>query len=215
MDELFQNGFCNRCETTKWVWITKHFEWNPPENPNQRKAIAKVASQIPDDCTWKRDFMRVCGGIFGAATPSEASPSETVSQPLPNQEQEQEELQLPLSSCDDDVKKCPVDSLIELYHELMPMNPQCKVANESRKSAIKARWKQAAALDCEPFGYTTKSSGLNALRRFFEVCAESKFLTGQAPPLPGKPAFVADIDFIFSPSGFARTLENKYHREAA
>ena len=64
--ELFQNGFSNRCETTKWVWVTKHFDWNPPENPNQRKAIAKVVLQIPDDCVWKRDFMRVSGGFFGA-----------------------------------------------------------------------------------------------------------------------------------------------------
>ena len=41
--ELFQNGFANRCETTKWVWIAKHFEWNPPENPNQKKAAATVS----------------------------------------------------------------------------------------------------------------------------------------------------------------------------
>jgi hypothetical protein len=40
-------------------------------------------------------------------------------------------------------------------------------------------------------------------------------MTGRAPAAPGKPPFVADIDFIFSPSGFAKTLENKYHREAA
>ena len=97
----------------------------------------------------------------------------------------------------------------------MPRNPQCRVPNDVRKSAIRACWKQAAALDCEPFGYATKSAGLAAWRRFFEVCAESKFLTGQAPPLPGKPAFVTDIDFIFSPGGFAKTLENKYHRDAA
>lgn len=39
---------------------------------------------------------------------------------------------------------------------------------------------------------------------------------GQAPSFAaGKPPFVADIDFIFSPGGFAKTLENKYHRDAA
>ena len=36
--ELFAKGFANRCETTKWVWIRKHFEWNSPENPNQKKS---------------------------------------------------------------------------------------------------------------------------------------------------------------------------------
>jgi hypothetical protein len=125
-----------------------------------------------------------------------------------------EELQLPLSS-DDDMRKCPTGLLVNLYHELMPTNPQIKVINDSRRSAIKARWEQAAKLNCEPFGYATRSEGLAAWRRFFEVCAESKFLTGQVEPPPGKKRFLADIDFIFSPNGFAKTLENKYHRDAA
>lgn len=119
----------------------------------------------------------------------------------------------PLPS-DDDVRKCPVGSLVDLYHELMPLNPRVKVLGDDRKKAIRARWRQAAELECEPFGYSTKSQGLIAWRAFFEICAVSDFLTGKAQAQPGKPPFVADIDFIFSPSGFARTLENKYHREA-
>lgn len=119
------------------------------------------------------------------------------------------------SSSSDDLLACPVGSLINLYHECMPMNPQVKVLNEARRKAIRQRWKEAAAMNCKPFGYSTKADGLEAWRQFFEVCAESDFLTGRAPAQPGKPPFVADIDFLFSPSGFAKTLENKYHREAA
>lgn len=127
-----------------------------------------------------------------------------------------EEFQLHLSpETDDDVRKCPAGSLVNLYHELMPLNPSVKVLTKARKSAIRSRWIEAASLDCQPFGYTTKSGGLAAWRKFFEVCAESKFLIGLAPAQNGKPAFVADIDFIFSPSGFAKTLENKYHRDAS
>jgi len=112
------------------------------------------------------------------------------------------------------VRKCPTGSLVDLYHELMPNNPRVKVLNDARKGAIRARWLEAAKLKCEPFGYSTKSAGLSAWRQFFEICAESKFLTGLAPGLPGKSPFVADIDFIFSPASFAKTLENKYHRDA-
>jgi hypothetical protein len=121
--------------------------------------------------------------------------------------------QLPMSS-GDDVRECPYGTLANLYHDLMPLNPKMKVLNAARKSAMKARWNEAAKLDCEPFGYTTQAAGLEAWRQFFIVCAESKFLTGLAPAATGKPAFVADIDFLFSPSGFAKTLENKYHRDA-
>ena len=110
---------------------------------------------------------------------------------------------------------CPADAIVALYHEILPDNPRCKVLSDARRAAIRARWKEAAKLNCAPFGYSSRADGLVAWRRFFEVCAESDFLTGRAPGLPGKPPFVADIDFLMSPSGFAKTLENKYHREVA
>lgn len=110
---------------------------------------------------------------------------------------------------------CPTDELIKLYHELMPLNPQVKVINDVRRKAISARWKEAALLTCQPFGYSNRTEGLDAWCQFFEVCAASEFLTGRAPAMSGKPPFVADIDFLFSSSGFAKCLENKYHREAA
>lgn len=88
--ELFQKGFANRCETTKWVWICKHLEWNKPENPNQRKSAQKFAQSIPDECVWKRDFMRVCGHFLDLAAALEVNPSGTVSEPFLNQKQETE-----------------------------------------------------------------------------------------------------------------------------
>lgn len=114
-----------------------------------------------------------------------------------------------------DKPACPADEIVELYHEAMPNNPKVKVLNDARRKTIRARWKEAAGLDCKPFGYSSREDGLAAWRRFFEVCAESDFLTGRAPAQPGKPPFVADIDFLMSPSGFARCLENKYHRGAS
>lgn len=88
--ELFDKGFATRCEVTKWVWIRKHLEWNPPENPNQRKAASKMALAVPDECAWKREFMRVCGQSLGLEVPPESppqneplrNPSETVSKPV-------------------------------------------------------------------------------------------------------------------------------------
>jgi len=91
--ELFANGFANRCETTKWVWIIKHLDWNPPENPNQRKAAAKMAGTIPSQCSWKLAFMRVSAEMLGLETPEISNGCETLSEPLRNQEQEQEQEQ--------------------------------------------------------------------------------------------------------------------------
>lgn len=110
---------------------------------------------------------------------------------------------------------CPSAEIVALYHECMPDNPRCKILNDARKGAIRARWREAAALAHEPFGYTTRSEGMAAWKSFFQVCAESDFLTGKATPQPGRPPFLAEIDFIMSPQGFAKCLENKYHRTAA
>ncbi|WP_232469575.1 hypothetical protein [Burkholderia ubonensis] len=110
---------------------------------------------------------------------------------------------------------CPVARIVKSYHDLMPDNPRVKVLNDKRKRAIAARWREAAKLECKPFGYSTVEDGLRAWRAFFTVCAESAFLTGKAKPKPGQPVFIADIDFLMSPEAFAKCLENKYHRDAA
>lgn len=88
---LADAGFATRCEQTKWVWITQFLDWNPPENPNQRKAMAKVVDTVPDQCSWKSGFMRVCGHFLGETAAKNRKGSETLSEPFRNQEQEQEQ----------------------------------------------------------------------------------------------------------------------------
>lgn len=91
--ELFEKGFANRCETTKWVWIRKHLEWNPPENPNQRKAAVKLLASIPSECTWKAEFIAVCAASLDIDPNDFANPSGTVTEPFRNQDQDKEQEQ--------------------------------------------------------------------------------------------------------------------------
>lgn len=80
--ELLEKGFANRCETTKWVWLVKHMEWNPPENPNQRKAAVKVASGVPSNCFWRLAFMRACGKSLGLNVEPDVPPTPSTENPL-------------------------------------------------------------------------------------------------------------------------------------
>lgn len=89
LSELLSKGFANRCETTKWVWVRKHLEWNPPENPNQRKSAVKIAASVPNECGWKLDFMRVCGPSLGIEPPDNSNPSGTLNEGFLNQKQKQ------------------------------------------------------------------------------------------------------------------------------
>ena len=75
-------GFVSRCETTKWVWINKHFEWNKPENPLQLKGAKKIALTIPDECGWKLDYMRLYAGLLNIETKPFINPLQTLSKPV-------------------------------------------------------------------------------------------------------------------------------------
>lgn len=111
--------------------------------------------------------------------------------------------------------RCPIGHIVDAYHAAMPLNPQVRVLNDARKKMIAARWREAAKMKVGPFGYDNVRDGLEAWRQYFEICNNSLFLTGRAKAQQGRPPFVADIDFLMSPSGFASALENKYHREIA
>lgn len=80
------------------------------------------------------------------------------------------------------IPDAPITELVSLYHEKMPTNPRVKFLTDRRKGLIRARWREAASLDCRPFGYRDRASGLKAWAAFFEICAESAFLTGRATP---------------------------------
>ena len=104
-----------------------------------------------------------------------------------------------------------MQKIVDLYHECMPNNPRVKVVNKPRSGAMKYRWIEAAVLTCKPFGYKTQAEGLAAWRAYFEVCNESDFLTNKTPPSASHPNFKVDFDFLISPNGFAKALENRYH----
>lgn len=108
---------------------------------------------------------------------------------------------------------CPYEQIVSMYHDAMPDNPRCKVINDARKRLIRARWREAAKLQAKPFGYQTVDGGIAAWESFFRTAARSDFLTGRIPRKAGERKWQADLDFFMSPSGFARTLENRYHHE--
>lgn len=103
LHELFEKGFANRCETTKWVWVYRFLKWNLPENPNQWKAAQKIAATIPAECVWKPAFMRVFAELRAPDPAARAKAFATVPQPFRNQKQEQEQEQESIPSQGGDI----------------------------------------------------------------------------------------------------------------
>lgn len=199
------------------VWWHKRVEAEIAAADKRSKAAAEKASKAAEARWGKGDKQPASNPPINAPSMPEALPEEMRDEcpppsPLPPSEDIDPDGSHPSPS---EPLACPVEEIIALYHDAMPDNPRVKVATQARRAAIKSRWREASRLTCKPFGYRTRDDGLAAWRAFFETCGESAFLTGKADPRPGKPPFIADIEFLMSPSGFAKCLENKYHRETA
>jgi len=103
----------------------------------------------------------------------------------------------------------PVEEIIKLYHETLPMRPRMRVRTKARTDRIRARWHQLF----EDGQAVDRADALEAFQAFFKHCAESKFLTGRVPPSPGHDkAFIADLDWLMTANNFAKTVEDKYNR---
>lgn len=193
--ELLSNGFANRCETTKWVWIRKFLEWNPPENPNQWKAARKVASQVPSECGWKRDFVRVFN-TFAADDPiPEENPCETVSQPFRNQEQEQEQdKNTSVAYATPEFEK----QILDAYHELLPDLPAVRDWNDRRKRKLHARIR-------ERLKSGKPADGVAYWRQLFAKAAASDFLCGRKTDwrCPG-------LEWLLDAKNFTKLIEGSY-----
>lgn len=216
--EASDKGMAEHDAEAHMVAIPNFIRYNAPESPNVIKAWVGALDLLPEGPLKTRviarakDYAEALPEAFAKALPEAFAKS----MPYPEQEQEQEqEPEKATASPGGDQFRCPVEQIVAAYHRHMPGNPRVKVINAARRGTIKARWKEAAKLTCKPFGYETVPGGIAAWEDFFEICAQSPFLTGRATPQPGRPPFVADIDFLMAPASFAKCLENKYHREGA
>lgn len=111
------------------------------------------------------------------------------------------------------IPDCPQEKLIELYHELLPTCTRVEKWTPARQTVMRARWREEAKPNRDKHrGYTTLEEGLAYWRRFFAWCAESKFLTGQAPGRDGGAPFVASLTWLLKAENFAKAIEGNYHR---
>lgn len=207
--ETAREGFANRCETTKWVWVVAHLDWNEPENPNQRKAAAKCARAIPDNCAWKADFLRTSGDSLGLVAPAAPNPSATLPEPSPNQEQEQEQEQEKSNPSDEGSAKpppggvrpidpCPHSEIVDAYHAKLPMLRRVRDWTPDRQALLRARWRERPERQTVAWW-----------EGFFAYIAQSDFLTGRTEGRGGRP-FDCDLEWIVRPKNFRKIVEGKY-----
>lgn len=98
---------------------------------------------------------------------------------------------------------CPYESIISLYHDILPTCPRVSVISDKRKRYLQTRWRERPS-----------RQKLAWWQRFFEHVEKSAFLTGKAPPSAGRRvAFVADLEWLTTEGNFIHVIEGKYHDE--
>lgn len=94
---------------------------------------------------------------------------------------------------------CPIQRIVDLYHECLPDLPRCEKVTDARAGYLRQRWRQDLP-------------DLGDWRNFFGYVGQSRFLTGKAPGRNGQPPFVADLEWLTKPANYAKIAEGKYHR---
>ena len=95
--------------------------------------------------------------------------------------------------------KIPVQQIVELYHQILPMLPPVRKLTKAREGYIKQRWREGDLPDLEVW------------EKYFGYVSQSKFLTGGIEGRDGKPPFRADLEWITKPANYAKIFEGKYH----
>jgi hypothetical protein len=201
--ELLAKGFANRCETTKWVFICRHFEWNKPENPNQWKSAAKIASQVPNECSWAIEFKKVFAIASGAAPSEPPNRSETLPKPeaVTGAEAEAGSVTEELTSLSESVdsNRCPVNEIIEVFKVSCPSMPRPRIVPDAVKAQISSRWRQSP-----------KHQSLEFWKGYFEYCERNNFLAGRAPGRNGGKPFRASLEWLVTAGNFAKVINENY-----
>ena len=106
------------------------------------------------------------------------------------------------------VPPCPIDEIVNEYHNRLPSLPRVLVRNAKRDGLIRGRWREAFA----DGKFTDRADGMGLFCEFFDHVSGSRFLTGRADSKPGVPPFCADLEWLMRPTNWAKVVEGKYHR---
>lgn len=108
---------------------------------------------------------------------------------------------------------CPHQAVLALWAEVLPAMPQHLPSQwrGARADHLRARWRETAVEK----GWTTEADGLAYLRRLFAYVGQSAFLTGKTRPREGARPFCVELEWLVSPTNWAKVIEGKYHTEAA
>jgi hypothetical protein len=110
---------------------------------------------------------------------------------------------------------CQTQAVVDLYHEVLPELPRCRLMPEKRKAAISKfwRWVLTSSKGDGSRRAQTAEEALSWARDYFDRARENDFLMGRNPRTGEHANWQCDLDFLLTDRGMKHVIEKT--REAA
>lgn len=225
--EVFQQGMVKADFKARVMWVPNAIKHNRPESPNVVKSWAAEFDLIPE-CDLKREALEhlrasvhALGEAFGKAFDETFGKASLKA--MPNQEQEQEQEQKEpygsVGSADDQpgetapgkpgLPNCPVQDLVDLYHEVLPELPKVRLLNDGRRKAVGKLWRfvlTSKKSDGTPRAETAEQATA-WIRDYFGRARDNDFLMGRGYRSPEHAGWQCDLDFLLTDKGMKHVIE--------
>lgn len=221
-------GFCSYDEESEFVFVHEMASYQIASELKASdlrcKGIQKEYDQLADNPFLGAFYERYAESFHL----TNARGIEAPSKPLRSQEQEQEQEQDKeepngsVGSADDSGDKknsqegakpglpvCPVQKVVDLYHEVLPELPKVRLLNDGRRRAVSKVWKwvlTSAKTDGQPRA-TNAAEALDWLRQYFTIARGNDFLMGRSPRSGEHANWQCDLDFLLTDRGMKHVIE--------
>lgn len=104
---------------------------------------------------------------------------------------------------------CPVEQVVELYHQVLPELPRVRLMPEARRKALQRRWRWVLTSrkgDGTPRACTADDA-MGWMRSFFERARDNDFLMGRTGRGAGHEGWQCDLDHLLSDKGLKAVVE--------
>ncbi|MGZ5081541.1 MAG: hypothetical protein ACXWHB_17710, partial [Usitatibacter sp.] len=106
----------------------------------------------------------------------------------------------------------PYDVIVDAYHKALPQLAKVQRLTPARKSAVRARWRDAWAGKGKEKGWQTVDDGVAHFAKFFAYVAKNcSFLLGEGQgEREGQRPFKADFEWLMKEGNYTKTCEGRY-----
>ena len=109
----------------------------------------------------------------------------------------------------DPLPRCDTQSVVNLYHEVLPELPAVRLMSDQRRRAISSLWRfvlTSKKSDGTPRA-TNADEAMDWIRGYFARARDNDFLMGRGQKAAGHEGWQCDLDFLLSEKGKKHVIE--------